>query len=157
MEAGTLLHLYTFMRRPFAYSLAAVFAAAGASLSGYLSYVNLWGSGCEKAAISCSASASGPVMILGLPNCVYGFAMFFVVFVLAIACIARDLPKVRATVLWLSVVGTLFAFGLSLYEISWLKASSLPACVYGFIFYVCILGLSILQRRTPKVPSPISQ
>ncbi|MDP2789811.1 MAG: vitamin K epoxide reductase family protein [bacterium] len=145
------------MRRPFAYSLVAVLAAAGASLSGYLSYVNLWGSGCEKAAISCSASASGPVMILGLPNCVYGFAMFFVVFVLALIAIARENRNVQATILWLSVVGTLFAFGLSLYEISWLKASSLPACVYGFIFYVCILGLNILQRRTPHTSPVLSQ
>jgi uncharacterized membrane protein len=139
------------------YSLIAVFAAAGSALSGYLSYINLWGDGCEKAAISCSASASGPVMIIGLPNCVYGFAMFFVVLVLAIISIVRDLQKVRTAIFWLSVVGMLFAFGLSVYEISWLKASSLPACVYGFIFYVCILGLSILQRRTPPTPSPISQ
>jgi len=145
------------MRRPFVYSLIAVFAAAGSALSGYLSYVNLWGSGCEKAAISCSASASGPVMILGLPNCVYGFAMFFIVFILAIWSIARDVQKIRTTILWLGVVGTLFAFGLSVYEISWLNASSLPACVYGFIFYVCILGLSIFQRRTPHTSSVLSQ
>ncbi len=148
------LHL---MRRPFAYSLVAIFAAAGSALSGYLSYINLWGDGCEKAAISCSASASGPVMIIGLPNCVYGFAMFFIVFVLAIASIARDLPKVRATIFWLAVVGTLFALGLSVYEIFWQKASSLPACVYGLVFYACILALSWMQRRTSSSIAPISK
>ncbi len=145
------------MRRPFVYSLIAVFAAAGSALSGYLSYVNLWGSGCEKAAISCSASASGPVIILGLPNCVYGFAMFFIVFVLAAAAIIRDLPKVRTAIFWLAVVGTLFALGLSAYELFWQKATSLPACVYGLIFYACILALSWMQRRTPPSPPPLSQ
>lgn len=136
------------MRRPFAYALIAVFAAAGSTLSGYLSYINLWGSGCEEAFISCSASAAGPVVIFGLPNCMYGFVMFFIVLVLALVSIFRDLLKVRTTTFWLSIVGTLFAFGLSVYEIFWLKASSLPACVYGFIFYFCILGLSIMQRRS---------
>ncbi len=145
------------MRRSFAYSLIAVFAAAGSALSGYLSYVNLWGSGCEKAAISCSASASGPVMIIGLPNCVYGFAMFFIVLILAMWSIVRDVPKVRTTIFWLAVVGTLFALGLSAYEIFWQKATSLPACVYGLIFYACILALSWTQRRTPPSSLPLSQ
>jgi uncharacterized membrane protein len=149
INAGNSPSIAFHMRRPFIYSLISVFAAAGSSLSGYLSYVNLWGSGCEKAAISCSASASGPVMILGLPNCVYGFAMFFVVLLLALMSIARDLPKVRSTIFWLSIVGTLFALGLSIYEIYWLDATSLPACVYGLIFYAGIYGLSLLQRRSP--------
>lgn len=139
------------MRRPFAYSLVAVFAAAGSALSGYLSYINLWGDGCEKAAISCSASASGPVMILGVPNCVYGFAMFFTVLILSIVAIARDVAKVRTTIFWLAVIGTLFAFGLSAYEIYWQDDTSLPACVYGMVFYACIFTLSWTQRHAPHI------
>jgi uncharacterized membrane protein len=146
------------MRRTFAFALIAVFAAAGTALSGYLSYVNQWGSGCDKAAISCSGSASGQVEIFGLPNCVYGFAMFFIVLVLALIVVARDFARVRKTIFWLGVVGTLFALSLSVYEIFWLDATSLPACVYGLVFYACILGLSWKQCcPKPIQPSQISQ
>ena len=141
------------MRRQFAFSLIAVFAAAGTTLSGYLSYVNLWGSGCEKTFITCSGGTTGPVKIFGLPNCVYGFAMFFAVFVLALILIARENRKVQTTVFVLSIVGTLFALCLSIYEIFWLKATSVPACVYGLIFYACILGISLVQRRKNISPS----
>lgn len=130
------------MRRPFTFSLIAVFAAAGATLSGYLSYVNIWGTGCEKTFISCSGGASGPVEIFGVPNCVYGFFMFLAVFILSIIATLKDIQKIRTVIFWLGVVGTLFALGLSIYEIFWLDATSLPACVYGFIFYVLILVLS---------------
>ncbi|MFA6042945.1 MAG: hypothetical protein WCV85_06445 [Patescibacteria group bacterium] len=140
------------MKRQFTYVLIAIFSAAGAALSGYLSYINLWGTGCQQAALSCGNS--GPVMIFGLPNCIYGFGMFTAVFVLSIAILlhttAAVLPKI---VFWFSVVGTAFALGLVVYEYGWLKETGIPACVYGLIFYALIFILAIMHRKQANAVS----
>ncbi len=140
------------MKRQFTYALIAVFSAAGAALSGYLSYINLWGTGCQQAALSCGNS--GPVMIFGLPNCVYGFGMFTAVFVLSITILfhtkAAVLPKI---VFWLGLVGTAFALGLVVYEYGWLKETGIPACVYGLLFYALIFILATAHRKQAKTIS----
>lgn len=137
------------MRRPFTFSLIAVFAAAGAALSGYLSYVNLWGSGCEQTAITCGST--GPVMIFGIPNCVYGFGMFFAVLLFAIGSMVSEKAKMLPNLIfWLSVVGMLFALGLVIYEYGWLKEKGIPACMYGFIFYLIIFVLAFVYRHQER-------
>lgn len=53
-------------------------AVAGLLFSGYLSYIELSGQGS-----SCTFARS----ILGLPTCVYGFAMYAVIFLLMIVAL----------------------------------------------------------------------
>ena len=126
--------------------LTGIFALAGVVLSGYLSYVNIWAKGCEQTLIKCGAN--GPVKIFGVPNCVYGFFMFLAVLVLAIIGLKiANKHCINKAILVLGIIGTLFALGLSIYEIFWLKPDTLPACVYGFIFYVGILITAIVGNR----------
>ncbi|PIS40397.1 MAG: hypothetical protein COT26_03480 [Candidatus Kerfeldbacteria bacterium CG08_land_8_20_14_0_20_43_14] len=124
-----------------------LFALAGTALSGYLSYVNLFSQGCTNSFLSCSGGA-GPVKIFGVPNCVYGFFMFAVVLLLALLALKKENKQpLNKAIFILGIAGTLFAAGLSIYEIFWLKPSTIPACVYGFVFYVGILVTAIVGNR----------
>ena len=62
--------------------IIAVLAAAGVLFSGFLSYTELFGGG---------GAACGPVstLILGLPACVYGFAMYIVVLAVALLSLKK--------------------------------------------------------------------
>jgi uncharacterized membrane protein len=55
-------------------------SVAGLLFSGYLSYNELFASGCEDALIKCGTKSFD---ILGLPACVYGFFMYLVIFILS--------------------------------------------------------------------------
>ncbi len=60
----------------------AILAAAGVLFSGYLSYNELWGG-----AVACGAQPGAPAgagLIFGLPACVYGLAMYVLVFAIAV-------------------------------------------------------------------------
>ncbi|RJO59697.1 hypothetical protein C4546_01270 [Candidatus Parcubacteria bacterium] len=134
------------------YMLVGLFALAGVALSGYLSYVNLFKKGCTDTFITCSGS-TGPVEILGVPNCVYGFFMFLAVLILALFGLKMTEKKgLHTSVLVLGVIGTLFALGLSIYEIFWLKPDTLPACVYGLFFYLGILITAWVSSRAKTEP-----
>lgn len=133
-----------------------LFAVLGSALSGYLSYVNLFKSGCTNTFLSCSGG-SGPVKIFGVPNCVYGFFMFMAVLILALIGLKFINKRcINNAILVLGIIGTLFALGLSIYEIFWLKPDTLPACVYGFIFYVGILITAIVGNRKSSEIKPVS-
>lgn len=56
-----------------------VLAACGVAFSGVLVYREVFAGG-----VACGAPASGGTKILGLPVCVYGFAMFLAILVSAI-------------------------------------------------------------------------
>ncbi|MBU0598107.1 vitamin K epoxide reductase family protein [Patescibacteria group bacterium] len=124
---------------------------AGMIFSGYLSYYNVFEAGCEDALISCGTK---PVEIFGLPNCVYGFAMFVVVGILSVIGLdeARA-KKMIKTILILSIIGVLFAGSLSYYEMYVIGSgfSSIPACVYGFFLYILILIFSIFGHKAKHV------
>lgn len=132
----------------------------GLALSGYLSYWNLWGPGCHEGPLSGIISCGGPqkVLIFGLPTCVYGFFMYLAVAVTAgIGLSSANQQRVMPTLIGLGVAGTLFAGGLTIYELAILKLtfSALPACVYGLVLYGAVLVISVLARRrrsTPNVP-----
>jgi len=88
------------------------------------------------------------VKIFGVPNCVYGFSMFAVVLLLALLALKKENKQpLNKAIFILGIAGTLFAAGLSIYEIFWLKPSTIPACVYGFVFYVGILVTAIVGNR----------
>ena len=56
-----------------------IFSIAGILFSGYLSYYELWGGGCQNAIVQC-----GTFSMANLPACVYGFFMYLAVFIIAI-------------------------------------------------------------------------
>lgn len=49
---------------------------AGLLFSGYLSYYELFGGGCENTFVQCGSTFS----LFDLPACVYGFLMYLVIF-----------------------------------------------------------------------------
>lgn len=124
-------------------------AALGVLLSGYLSYQTLFvGSGCTRALITCGGE---PVRFFGVPQCVFGLFMFLAVGAVAIRLMtSTSLRRWWNIQLWLSLAGTLFAAGLSVYEL-WFRQpapTTMPACVYGFFLYLGILITTIVARRS---------
>ena len=67
------------MRAKKALKIIFYFAIGGILFSGYLSYMELWGGGCEDALVQCGSNFS----LFNLPACVYGFFMYLTIFVIA--------------------------------------------------------------------------
>lgn len=131
------------------YSLILFFAALGMALSGYLTWLNYFAEGCREFFISCGGV--NPVKIFGVPTCVYGLVMFTIVAILAVAGLLGKNAGLIKPIMILGVIGTLFAASLSVYEL-WIRdvaLASLPACVYGFFFYLGILLAAAFVRRQP--------
>lgn len=123
-----------------------IFSIGGITLSGFLSWYNLWGPGCTETIITCGGPE--PILIFGLPTCVYGFFMFMITGILAILGLAEK--NKRLVLHWLlgvAIVGTGFSAFLSYYEMFVQKLDELPACAYGLILYVLILVATILALR----------
>lgn len=146
------------MKRSTSYGLILFFSTLGVLLSGYLSYKKLFAAaGCSEGFLSqfvnCGAK---PVYILNVPSCVYGFFMFATVAVLALIGFSKlnNRGLLKAEML-LGVIGTLFAAGLSIYELWIIKVqfSVLPSCVYGFFLYLGVLIVSTFAlRQKDKTP-----
>jgi len=119
------------------YIIVLIFSIVGVAFSGYLTYQNYSNEGCEEALINCGVE---PIEIFGLPTCLYGFVMFFIVAILSIILIQNQnkRPVLIATFV-LSIVGTLFAGSLTYYEMAVQGADTLPACAYGGMLYLLIL------------------
>ncbi len=123
-----------------------VFSIAGMALSGYLSWYNLWGPGCSETFISCGGPE--PILIFGLPTCVYGFFMFLLTGILGVLGVAEK--NKRLVLRWLlgvSIVGVGFSAFLSYYEMFVQKLEELPACAYGLILYILILIATIIGLK----------
>ncbi|OGK15147.1 hypothetical protein A2774_05685 [Candidatus Roizmanbacteria bacterium RIFCSPHIGHO2_01_FULL_39_12c] len=62
-------------------ALKAIFfiSLGGLLFSGYLSYMELWGGGCQNSFVECGSTFS----LFSLPACVYGFFMYLTVFTLS--------------------------------------------------------------------------
>ncbi len=135
-------------------TLITAFALCGMLLSGYLSYYALQKTGCSQSAISQIVSCGGSktVKLAGIPTCVYGFAMFLLVFVINMwSWSAPQQPGPKTAVLTLGIIGLLFSSGLLIYELFVLdiKFTTLPACAYGLAFYTGITICAVLFRRAP--------
>ncbi len=127
-------------------------AGLGLLLSGYLSYWNIWGPACHQGPLNWLVSCGGPqkVLIFGLPTCVYGFFMYLAVAITAIIGLTTLKSKgVMATLIGLGTLGTLFAGGLTIYEVFVLKLTftTIPACVYGLVLYLGILVSGLAGKR----------
>lgn len=135
-------------------------AIGGMIFSGYLTYNNLWGSGCTNTLISCGGAKT--VEIFGLPTCVYGFFMFTIEAVLALVALAKaDKKKLLQWIFGIGIFGTLFAGVVAVYEIIALDAFTygFPACIWGFVFYVLIFLFAMFGLRhkddQPQPTQPI--
>lgn len=140
-----------------AYNTILILASLGLALSGYLSYWNIWGPSCHQGPLSWLVSCGGPqkVLIFGLPTCVYGFFMYLAVATTAVIGLTtnRHRPAI-GTLIGLGTLGTLFASGLMVYEIFFLKLTftTVPACVYGLVLYLGILTTSLIARKSLTPP-----
>jgi uncharacterized membrane protein len=136
------------MKHKTAVIIALAVAIGGMIFSGYLTYTNLWGSGCTHSLISCGGAKA--VKIFGQPTCVYGFFMFTIEAIMAIVALTKaDRKPLLKWMFGLGIFGTLFAGGIALYEIFALDAFTygFPACIYGFVFYVLIFLFSMFGLR----------
>lgn len=134
----------------------AVLSGFGLLLSGYLTYLNLWGAGCSQGFLSGIVSCGGPtkVLIFGYPTCVYGFVMYLAIFFINLFGWSALNPRPFWNwLLGIAVLGTAFAGGLTIYElfILKLKFTTLPACVYGLVLYAGMLGALMAIRRQRQV------
>lgn len=134
------------MTRPTAFSFIA--STLGALMSGYLSYLNIFGQGCTKTWISCSVNGQR-VLLIGQPTCIYGLGMFLVALILTGAAWQTKQKSILNWLIGVGALGTAFSFGLIIYEAFWLQAFKygFPACVYGFIFFTTILISAITWRK----------
>lgn len=141
-----------FLKTAFGLSLA------GTLFAGYLSGVKLLSK-------SCAFGESCP-LFLGYPACYFGFAIFASLLALSGGALAKkrtDAAPVKA-LLALSALGSVFAGSFVADEIaSWIAAAGvvfyglgLPTCVYGLVFYLAILALSLGQLRAPPPPPPVT-
>lgn len=126
---------------------AFLLALAGTLFAGYLSGVKIFTG-------TCAFNESCPYF-LGYPTCWYGFAMFLAMTVVSGLGLSGRLVAQKAASLnaWVAVAGTLFAGWFVVGEVvQWATLPSasryglvLPTCVYGLVFYVIILVLSLRQ------------
>jgi len=131
-----------------------IFTGFGLLLSGYLSYYSLFKSGCHKGFLPFLNCGSNPVNFWGVPQCVVGFVMYFIVAVLAVAGLyAASKKNIIKWLFGFGILGSLFSASLSVYELWFQKPhpTQLPACVYGFFFYLGILIVNAVALRSPTV------
>lgn len=141
------------MNRTTALSLLWTFTILGLLLSGYLSYVNIWGQGCTQGLMSKLVSCgSGPkkVLIFGQPTCIYGFFMYLAGAVTLLLAIGRkNLKPIFMTTTIFGIAGTLFSGFLVVYEL-WvirLTFDTIPSCAYGLVLYLGILITSMVALK----------
>lgn len=129
----------------------AILSFLGLLLSGYLTYKSLWSTGCSQGFISRYVSCGGPqkVLLLGQPTCIYGFAMYLIVFVLNGMTWMKKRLSMWSALVALGIAGSLFSGGLTVYELFILdiQFTALPSCVYGLILYIGILLAAIKGRQ----------
>ncbi len=113
-----------------------VLTAAGVVFSGYLSAVNLFSG-------TCAFNETCPYL-LGYPACLYGFAMYLIMFLTACAALIGKAGPATAfcTAKWVSLIGIVFSGSFVIRELV------LSTCAYGLAFYIVIFIVSILARRS---------
>jgi uncharacterized membrane protein len=120
----------------------------GLLFSGYLSAVKLFTE-------TCAFNESCPYF-LGYPACYFGFAMYLVITVFAGLHVAHqfDGKKANEIILWVSLLGILFAGYFTVGELPLLFTEGfsayvlgLPTCALGLIFYLILTVLSLRLKK----------
>lgn len=133
--------------------LLVLWSVLGVAMSGFLSYRYYFTPGCHGGWLSCSV-AGKTVLIAGIPPCLFGLIMFSSVLILVLVGWTRYHPGAfRRAIYYVSTVGTLFALGLSIYELFWLEAikTGPTSCVYGFFLYLAI-WLTVWRSQVAQPP-----
>lgn len=117
-------------------------ALVGTLFAGYLSYHKLFGKTC--------ALTEGCSTFLGLSTCYYGFALFFILLVLAFGSMKSGANFSRS-IKFVSALGILFSGYFAIYELflaplnilnGAIYSLLLPSCAYGLVLFVIIWILS---------------
>lgn len=121
-----------------------VLAIAGLLFSGYLSAVKLFSG-------SCAFNEACPYF-LGLPACLYGFAMYLIMFIVTCAALAQKekIKKAILTDVIVSFLGILFAGRFVILEFLQSRVTGvlgLSTCVYGLVFYVAIFIVACIAHK----------
>jgi uncharacterized membrane protein len=130
------------LKRFAALKIIAACALGGTAFAGYLTFF-------KYITGTCALGESCPY-VLGLPACIYGFALFLAMAAVAVAALLRRIEdswpeRVIQTV---GIAGTAFALWLTYQDLGpWLSSGGsytliLPSCFYGLIFYVVVLTLA---------------
>jgi uncharacterized membrane protein len=127
----------------FAWSIG--LSAAGTLFAGYLSAVKLFTQGC--------AFDEPCPYFVGYPACYFGFGMFAALLVLALLGRSGKPAErdAKRSILLVAALGTTFAGYFVIQEVAnWFAAGApvlygfgLPTCMYGLVFYVALLVLSL--------------
>lgn len=121
------------------------FSVAGFLFSGYLTAVKLFSG-------ACAFNETCP-LVIGIPACWYGFALYVILLLLSILAIRRSIEFTKAVtaVAAVSLVGILFAGTLTMTELpAFLKkgfeayAFGVPTCFMGLIFFMMIFVTAVL-------------
>jgi hypothetical protein len=107
-------------------------ALVGTLFAGYLSYHKLFGKTC--------ALTEGCTTFLGLSTCYYGFALFFILLVLAFGSMKSGL-NLSMSIKFVSALGVLFSGYFSLYELFFAPLNILNGAVYSLLLPSCAYGL----------------
>jgi hypothetical protein len=121
-----------------------ILTLAGSIFAGFLSAVKLFSS-------TCAFNEPCPYF-LGYPACYYGFAMFFVMFIVTAFAYIKKIKNIRTAKIntFISGLGILFAGYFTIQEIITFTQAGipgytliLPTCTYGLVFYAIIFIISI--------------
>ncbi len=119
-----------------------VLSLMGMLFSGYLTYFKLFGGVCPLKG-ECAS-------LLGLPTCLYGFLLFFFIFLFSVLKMLTSGYFFKGVRVF-SILGLFFSLYYSFYDLFFSSSSllngstftlGLPSCVYGFILFVSIWFLS---------------
>jgi len=130
---------------PLSLRFIAGFSVAGFLFSGYLTAVKLFSG-------TCAFNESCP-LVLGIPACWYGFALYVILLALAILAVRKNIEFTKAitAVAAVSLVGILFAGTLTMTELPlFLKkgfeayAFGVPTCFMGLVFFMLIFVTAAL-------------
>jgi uncharacterized membrane protein len=124
--------------------VAALAAAAGAVISGYLAVTALQGAPPVCLAGDCAAVAASPyARLLGLPTAAWGFGLYVVAGTLALACWrGRQGAWAPAALLGVAVFGSTFSLYLLWIQVGVLRAVC-SWCVASDVLWVVVLGLAL--------------
>jgi len=119
-------------------------ATAGLLFSGYLS-------GTKLLTGACAFNESCPYF-LGLPACLYGFAMYVFMFIVTAAALTQEknIQKAVLTDIIVSFLGILFAGRFVALEFLQSRITGIlgfSTCVYGLVFYLAIFIVACIAYK----------
>ncbi|HEX8993636.1 MAG TPA: hypothetical protein VF803_00090 [Candidatus Paceibacterota bacterium] len=123
---------------------------AGLLFSGYLSFYKLLTG-------QCALGETCP-FFLGHPACWYGFALFVLLTAFSTRALLTGSTTCRYSLGIASFVGTVFSGSFIVPDVTtWLASGKsygliLPSCVYGFVVFLTIFVLVIVEAATSQEP-----